>query len=385
MKVLILGVDGYLGWSLANYLATDSNYAIYGIDNLVRRRWVKEMRSISATPVPSIQQRLKSFESFHNKSLQFSKGDITNYTFLSSQIKLIEPDVIVDFAQCPSAPYSMMNRDKCVAVQTDNLVGTLNLIYAMRDHAPNAHLVKLGTMGEYGTPNIDIPEGFFEIEYKGRKDRLPFPKQANSWYHLTKVHDSNNLQFACRNYGIRCTDIMQGIVFGLDPAAERNLPANLQTRMDFDEAFGTVINRFCVEAVTDHAITVYGEGGQTRSFLPIRDSMRCIQLVIENAIPAGEYRVVNQFANIQTIQGLAEKVVTACQRAHMDVSIAHINNPRKERASHYYQPENQNLKNLGYEPTTEVEEEIFALLQALKPHKKRMAKYRDIFAPSIQW
>lgn len=383
MRVLILGIDGYLGWSIANYLAKE-DCEIYGIDNFYRRKWVKEMQSISAVPIASMANRLRYYEKAYHKKITFAKGDITNYSFLSEQVRKIKPDVIIHFGQCPSAPYSMIDQSKCVWVQQNNLVGTLNLIYAVKDHAPDAHIIKLGTMGEYGTPNIDIAEGFFEVEYNGRKDRLPFPKQANSWYHLSKVHDSNNLLFACKNYGIKCTDIMQGIVFGCDlPSANKD--AGLKTRLDFDQAFGTIINRFCCEAIINHAITVYGNGTQIRSFLPLIDSMRCIELVMKNPPSQGEYRVVNQFANVYSVNELANRVVLACKKMDIDIEVENLQNPRKESEHHYYNPDNHNLKSLGYVPSTHLDEEINKLILAIKPFKNRIKKYSEILEPTIKW
>lgn len=378
-----MGIDGYLGWSLANYLAKEP-FTIYGIDNFDRRKWVREMDSVSAVPVASMQNRIRSYEKAYNKQIIFSKGDITNYDFLSKQIKEIKPDTIVHFGQCPSAPYSMISQAKCVSVQKNNLIGTLNLIYAVKEYAPDAHIIKLGTMGEYGTPNIDIPEGFFEIEYNGRKDRLPFPKQANSWYHLTKVHDSNNLQFACKNFGIKCTDIMQGIVFGFQlPNGSKE--TQLNTRLDFDQAFGTIINRFCCEAIINHAVTVYGTGKQIRSFLPLIDSMRCIELVIKTPALPAEYKVVNQFANIHSIYELALKVVSVCKSMNMDINIDNLTNPRKESEHHYYNPNNGNLRNLGYTPSTDFEQEIEKLIVGIKPYKNRIMKHSKILEPTIKW
>lgn len=383
MKILILGIDGYLGWSLANSL-TEKKYSLYGIDNFNRRKWVKEMHSVSAIPVASMTERIKAYKKLYKKNIGFYKGDITNYNFLSSVIKKIRPDVIVHFGQCPSAPYSMMNRKKAVWVQQNNLVGTLNLIYAVKEFVPKAHIVKLGTMGEYGTPNLDIPEGFFEVEYRGRKDRLPFPRQANSWYHLSKVHDSNNLQFACKNYGIRCTDIMQGIVFGFNLNAESSVE-KLNTRLDFDEAFGTIINRFCCQAVIDYPLTSYGKGTQVRSLLPLSDSMKCIKLVIENPPALGKYRVINQFANVYSIHDLALKVVKTCHDLGIRAKATPIKNPRKEKEKHYYNPQNDNLKMLGYQPSTDFDDEIRKMFLQLIPYHKRILKYKSILKPSIKW
>ncbi len=383
MRILILGIDGYLGWSLANSMS-GSDFSIYGIDNFLRRKWVREMHSLSAIPIASMQQRIKTYKKIYKKNVNFYKGNITDYSFLSQTIKKIRPDVIVHFGQCPSAPYSMMNQEKCVWVQRNNLIGTLNLIYAVKEHAPNAHIVKLGTMGEYGTPNIDIPEGFFEIEYRGRKDRLPFPRQATSWYHLSKVHDSNNLQFACKNYGIKCTDIMQGIVFGFHPQADISVH-ELNTRLDFDEAFGTIINRFCCQAVIGYPLTSYGKGTQIRSFLPLSDSMQCIKLVIQNPPEAGEYRVMNQYANVYSINNLSVKVADVCKGLGINVNVSPIENPRKEKEKHYYNPHNENLKKLGYHPSTDFDEEIKKMILRLLPYRKRILKYKSILNPTIKW
>lgn len=383
MRILILGIDGYLGWALANHL-NDEAYLLSGVDGFFRRKWVREMQSISAVPIASIENRISSYQDAYNKTIEFYKGDITRYSFLSNVVKKTQPDVIIHFAQCPSAPYSMINQEKTTWVQRNNLIGTLNLIYAVKDYAPDAHIVKLGTMGEYGTPNIDIPEGFFEIEYKGRKDRLPFPRQANSWYHLSKVHDSNNLQFACKNYGLKCTDIMQGIVFGFQSNSQSQ-NAKLNTRLDFDQAFGTIINRFGCESIIHHAITVYGDGTQIRSFLPLKDSMKCIELVLRNPPAPGEYRVVNQFANIHSANELASKVAIVCKHLNIDVQITNIQNPRKEAEHHYYNPDNQNLKDLGYAPSTNFEDEIMRLIKSIMPYKKRIMKYGKILDPTIKW
>ena len=241
MNILIAGVDGYLGWPLAMYLAK-RGYEVAGVDNYSRRDWVQEMGSWSATPVRKMTERLNVFRENFGKNLQFFKGDLTDYNFVENTLKHFEPEAIVHLGEMPSAPYSMMDVKHATWTQTNNIVGTLNILYAMRDICPNAHMVKLGTMGEYGTPAIDIPEGFFEIEYRGRKDYLPFPKQAGSWYHQSKVHDSNNVMMACRLWNLRSTDIMQGVVFGTR-IDEMGDDERLLTRLDFDQCFGTAINR----------------------------------------------------------------------------------------------------------------------------------------------
>jgi UDP-sulfoquinovose synthase len=265
------------------------------------------------------------------------------------------------------------------------MTATLNILYAMREVAPQAHLVKLGTMGEYGTPNVDIPEGFFEIEYKGRKDRLPFPKQANSWYHLTKVHDSNNIAFVCRVWGLCATDIMQGVVYGTRIADEAANDPRLATRLDFDQCFGTAINRFCCQAVIGEPITPFGKGHQRRGFLPLRDSMQCLTLAVEKPAKAGEYRVLNQFAEVYDVSALAETVAKVARSLGLQPRVLHVENPRKEAEEHYYNPEHQGLFDLGYRPTLDMETEVRAMLQDLIPHKERIAAHRDSLIPDIRW
>jgi UDP-sulfoquinovose synthase len=283
----------------------------------------------------------------------------------------------------PSAPYSMIDARHAVWTQTNNVMGTLNLLFAMRDTCPDAHLVKLGTMGEYGTPNVDIPEGFFEIEYRGRRDKLPFPRQAGSFYHWSKVHDSNNIMFACKIWGLRSTDVMQGVVFGtrIDDTDD----PRLATRLDFDQSFGTAVNRFCCSAVIDHPLTLFGKGRQKRGFLPLRDSMQCLTLAIENPPEAGEYRVFNQFEEVYDVTELALKVQKVGRELGLDVDIRNLENPRAELDEHYYNPDHQHLFDLGYEPTHDVEAELRIMLHDLMTQRERIAHFRDQLIPDIRW
>jgi len=278
----------------------------------------------------------------------------------------------------------MIDQAHSVFTHNNNVIGSLNLLWAMREVCPGAHLVKLGTMGEYGTPNIDIPEGFFEIEYRGRKDTMPFPRQANSFYHLTKVHDSNNTMFACRTWKLSATDIMQGVVFGTQ-IDEMGDDVRLRSRLDYDQCFGTAINRFACQAVIGHPLTLYGTGGQRRGFLPMRDSMQCLALAVENPPKAGEYRVFNQFEETYTIEELAEKVQQAGRDLGLEVEIQHFDNPRNERDQHYYNPDRQHLIDLGYTPSHDVIAEIKIMLNDLMPHRERILEKRDILVPDIRW
>jgi UDP-sulfoquinovose synthase len=383
MRVFIAGVDGYLGWSLSMYL-TKRGHKVAGADNYYRRDWVQEMGSQSATPILRMTERLEAFRENFSQNLQFFKGDLTNYNFVENVFNSFKPEAIIHLGEMPSAPYSMIDVEHTTWTQTNNIVGTLNILYAMRDICPGAHLVKLGTMGEYGTPNVDIPEGFFEIEYRGRKDRLPFPRQAGSWYHQTKVHDSNNVMFACKIWGLRSTDIMQGVVFGTR-IDEMGDDERLLTRLDFDQSFGTAINRFCCQAVIGEPISPFGRGHQKRGFLPLRDSMQCLTIAIENPPSSGEYRVFNQFQEVYDITELAQKVQKVAGSVGIDAEILNIENPRREMEDHYYNPDHKHLLDLGYQPTQGVESELRIMISDLIKYRDRIEAKREVLIPDVRW
>lgn len=383
MRIFIAGIDGYLGWTLAQYLAS-RGHEVAGADDFSRRRWVDEMGSASAVPIKSMDVRRQAFKEHHNRELVFWEGDLTDYSLVERIFDEFKPEAIVHFGECPSAPYSMIDRDHAVYVQTNNITTTFNLLFAIRDKTPDAHLLKLGTMGEYGTPNIDIAEGFFDVEFRGRKDRVPFPRQAGSWYHWSKVHGSNNIMFACKIWGLRATDVMQGVVFGtrIDEMGEDE---RMVTRLDFDQSFGTAVNRFSCQAVIGHPLTPFGTGLQRRGFLPLRDSMQCLTLALENPPDGGEYRVFNQFEEVYTIAGLAEKVRNVGNDLGMDVQINNIENPRQELEDHYYKPDHQHLSDLGYRSTQTVEEEVRVMLHDLSEHRERIAGYKEVLIPDVRW
>ncbi|GAB4527380.1 MAG: NAD-dependent epimerase/dehydratase family protein [Anaerolineae bacterium] len=383
MRILIAGMDGYLGWSLALYLAA-RGHEIGGVDRFLRREWVAEMGSDSAIPIYSMAERLIAFEEHFGARPDFRVGDLLDYDFVREFLEDFQPDAIVHLGEMPSAPYSMIDARHAVWTQTNNVMGTLNILFAMRDTCPQAHLLKLGTMGEYGTPNIDIPEGFFEVEYRGCRDRLPFPRQAGSFYHWSKVHDSNNIMFACKIWGLRSTDVMQGVVFGTH-IDEMGDDPRLRTRLDFDQSFGTAVNRFCCSAVIEHPLTLFGRGFQRRGFLPLRDSMQCMTLALENPPEAGEYRVFNQFEEVYDVTELALKVQKVGRELGLNVEVRHLENPREEMEDHYYNPDHEHLLNLGYEPTHDVEAELRIMLQDLREHRERIARFRDVLIPDIRW
>jgi UDP-sulfoquinovose synthase len=385
MRMFIAGMDGYLGWSLAQHL-TRRGHEVAGADALYRRSWVREMGSDSAIPIAPINGRLDALRHCTGQQIPFWNGDLRDYSMVERIFREFEPEAVIHLGECPSAPYSMIDREHTTFVQINNITTTFNLLFAIRDLAPAAHLLKLGTMGEYGTPNIDIPEGFFEVEFRGRRDRLPFPRQAPSWYHWSKVHGSNNIMFACKIWGLRATDVMQGVVFGTRIDGMDQDP-RLATRLDFDQAFGTAINRFCCQAVIEHPLTPYGEGGQVRGFLPLRDAVQCLTLGLENPPAAGEYRVFNQFRETYSIRDLAGIVQQEAWDLGLKADIVPVENPRAaiERQEHHFAPDHDRLRELGYQPTRGVTDEVRSMLEDLVPHRDRIARHEDALLPDVRW
>jgi UDP-sulfoquinovose synthase len=381
MRVLVLGGDGYCGWPTALHLS-ERGHEVAILDNFVRRLWDHEIGCETLTPIRPLHDRVAIWRELTGKTIPIHVVDMMNYEALASAIAATAPDAIVHFAEQRAAPYSMIDREHAVFTQVNNVVGTLNLLFAMKDLRSDCHLVKLGTMGEYGTPNIDIEEGFIEIEHKGRKDTLPFPKQPGSFYHLSKVHDSHNIMFCCRIWGLRATDLNQGVVYGtVTPEISRH--PGLINRFDYDDVFGTALNRFCVQAAIGHPLTVYGKGGQTRGFLDIRDTVRCIELAIENPPKMGEYRVFNQFTEHFSIGDLARKVQEAGKTLGITVQIDHLPNPRVEREEHYYNAVHTRLLDLGLQPHDLSDSLLDSLLNIAVKHRDRVRE--DVILPRVDW
>ncbi len=381
MKVLVIGGDGYCGWATALYLS-NRGYEVGILDNLVRRHWDNELGVQTLTPITPIGQRIERWKDLTGKSIELFIGDITNYEFLQKALHQFEPEGIVHFGEQRSAPFSMIDREHAVLTQVNNVVGTLNLLYAMREDFPDCHLVKLGTMGEYGTPNIDIEEGYITIEHNGRKDTLPYPKQPGSFYHLSKVHDSHNINFACRIWGLRATDLNQGVVYGV-LTEETGMDEMLINRLDYDGVFGTALNRFCIQAAIDHPLTVYGKGGQTRGFLDIRDTVRCIELAIANPAQPGEFRVFNQFTELFSIGDLAMMVKKAGNAIGLNVDINHLENPRVELEQHYFNAKNTKLLDLGLQPHLLSDSLLDSLLNFAVKYQQRVDKKQIL--PKVSW
>ena len=348
MRVLVIGGDGYCGWATALYLS-ERGHEVGILDSLVRRHWDLTLGAETLTPIAPIGKRIARWKELTGRQIALYIGDVCDYPFLRGAIERFGPEAIVHFGEQRSAPFSMIDREHAVLTQVNNVVGTLNLLYAIRELCPDCHLVKLGTMGEYGTPNIDIEEGYITIQHNGREDRLPYPKQPGSFYHLSKVHDTHNIHFACKIWGVRATDLNQGVVYGVltDQTAIDDVLIN---RLDYDGVFGTALNRFCIQAAIGHPLTVYGKGGQRRSFLDIRDTVRCIEIAIANPAEKGEFRVFNQFTEQFNVLELAQMVMRVGCEAGLKVQINHLPNPRVEKEEHYYNAKNTQLRDLGLEP-----------------------------------
>jgi UDP-sulfoquinovose synthase len=378
MRVLVLGGDGYLGWPTALHLS-EAGHDVAVADNFVRRQYDHEMGVESLVPIHSLQSRVQAWAAVSGKRITTFYGDLTDAEFTSGMIDRYRPDAVVHFAEQRSAPYSMIDRKHAVYTQHNNVVGTLNLLFAIAEADRDIHLVKLGTMGEYGTPNIAIEEGWLTVEHKGRTDRMLYPKKPGSFYHLSKVHDSHNIEFACRAWGLRATDLNQGVVYGQQTPQTARDP-RLATRFDYDAIFGTVLNRFVIQAVLGRPLTVYGSGGQTRGFIDIRDTVECIRLACENPAAAGEFRVFNQMTESLSIMDVA-KTVAACYPGPVDVE--NLDNPRVEQDDHYYEVVHTGLTELGLQPHLLGDTLIESMFGIAREHSHRVDPAALI--PTVRW
>ncbi|MFK4083250.1 NAD-dependent epimerase/dehydratase family protein [Kribbella sp. NPDC020789] len=378
MRVLVLGGDGYLGWPTALHLS-DRGHELAVLDNFARRGYDRELGVQSLVPIEELDTRVAAWKEVSGRSITPYAGDLLDADFVYQVVREFAPDAIVHFAEQRAAPYSMIDRKHAVYTQQNNVIGTLNLMYAVAETNPEIHLVKLGTMGEYGTPDIDIEEGWLEVTHNGRTDRMLYPKKPGSFYHLSKVHDSHNLEFGCRVWGLRVTDLNQGVVYG-QQTDQTVLDPRLATRLDYDAVFGTVLNRFVIQAVLGEPLTVYGAGGQTRGFLDIRDTVECIRLAVENPADAGEFRVFNQMTESYSVRQLAE-LVAECFPG--PVQVEHLENPRVEQAEHYYNVKHTGLVDLGLQPHLLSDTLIESLFGIVAANKDRVTP--AALLPTVKW
>ena len=381
MRVMILGGDGYLGWPTAMAFR-HAGHEVCAVDNYLRRRIASETNSDALMANPLLPERAALFERLTGGRIEVAVGDCCDFDFLSGLVRTFAPDVVVHYAEQPSAPYSMIGYDEARATLSNNLIATFNAVWAVMRHAPACHIIKLGTMGEYGTPNIDIEEGWIQIHHKGRSGKFLFPRQAGSLYHTTKVLDTDLLWFYVRIHGLRVTDLMQGPVYGLS-TDEADLDRQLMPNFHYDDIFGTVVNRFLVQAAAEVPLTVYGKGGQTRGYLNIRDTLQCIALAAANPPAPGELRILNQFTETFSVNQLAERVQRVGRQMGLRVDVQNIDNPRKEMEEHYYNPAHHGLLELGLEPHVMTDEVVAAMLEQVLPHRNRIAVERIL--PRVRW
>jgi len=378
LKILVLGGDGYLGWPTALHLSAEGHDVVV-VDNFARRKIDSELGTSSLVSIGDLGERVAAWREVSGLSLAAEEVDLTDPEVAHALIRSHRPHAVVHFAEQRSAPYSMIDRQHAVDTQVGNIVGTLNLLYAIAEVDPDVHLVKLGTMGEYGTPDIEIEEGWLDVEHKGRRDRVLFPKRPGSFYHLSKVHDSHNIEFACRIWGLRATDLNQGIVYG-QVTDQTGLDSRLATRFDYDAVFGTVLNRFIVQAVLGQPLTVYGAGGQTRGMLDIRDTVRCVQLACEHPAGAGEFRVFNQFTESFSVRELADLVERLFPG---EVTVQAVDNPRVEKEEHFYRAAHTGLRDLGLEPHLLGETLVTSMFDLVREHAGRADP--SVLLPRVRW
>jgi UDP-sulfoquinovose synthase len=378
MRILVLGGDGYLGWPTSMYLSSQGHH-VGVLDNAVRRQYDEELGSASLVPIETLKTRVQAWQEVSGKEISTFHGDLLDAELLYQVIGDFVPDAIVHFAEQRAAPYSMIDRKHAVYTQTNNVIGTLNVMFAIGELDRDIHLVKLGTMGEYGTPNIDIEEGWLEVTHKGRTDRVLFPKRPGSFYHLSKVHDSHNLEFGCRVWGLRVTDLNQGIVYGQE-TEQSALDPRLATRFDYDAVFGTVLNRFAIQAVLGRPMTVYGGGTQVKAIIDIRDTVECIRLACESPADAGEFRVFNQATESISLTEMAKTVATSFPGP---TEVQNIENPRVEAEDHHFGFTHTALEELGLTPHLLSDTLLTSMFGIIEAHRDRVDL--DALLPSIDW
>lgn len=381
MRVLILGGDGYLGWPTAiNFSAKGHDVLV--VDNYLRRDLCRKHNVESLFSPPNLFERVRIWQDVSGKKIEARIGDCCDYSLLTSIFQEFQPEAVIHYAEQPSAPYSMLNHEAARLTLTNNLQSTQNIAWAIHEHAPDCHIVKLGTMGVYGTPNIDIEEGWIDIEHKGRQDRFLFPRQASSFYHTTKVQDTDMLWFYVRTWDIRVTDLQQGPVYGIE-TKETVLDDKLRTIFNYDEMFGTVLNRFVVQAVAGYPLTVYGKGGQTRGYINIKDTIRCVELAMLNPADAGQLNIFNQVTETFSVNELADKVAHVGQERGHNVEVKNIENPRVEKEKHYYNPTYSGLKELGLDPHLLTDDVLNTMFAVVEEHKESIHEHK-IFR-GVKW
>lgn len=396
MRLMILGIDGYLGWTLALKLA-NLGFQVSGIDNYTRRDCVMEKGSHTVIPISRMTERLKVAKEIFGKNINFRRIDLNDTAKVKEFFEEVKPEAIVHYAEIPSAPYSMADMEHAVRVQQNNVLATLKLLWIIKEVLPESSLIKLGTLGEFGTPLTGRPlfEGLFPadatIKWEGRKWSLggeTTPRDPVSFYHVSKVQDTFNILEACKYWWLRSYDVMQGVIFGVY-TEELDMDKRLRTRFDIDEWFGTVINRFVAQAVIEIPLTIYGKGEQIRGFIALNDAMQCmIRLIISPPEP-GQYDVVNQVSGLHKLSDLAESVAkVGINKFELDVKIQRLENPRVEADAHPFEVVSRKLpRSFGFTPQVKLEEEIERMFEVLlEPEvKNRIEMKKHTIMPVTTW
>lgn len=381
MRVLILGGDGYLGWPTAMAFSA-KGHEVCVVDNYLRRNIAMETSSEALTPTPNLDDRAAVWKGISGKAIEVVIGDCLDYRLLSGIFQDFQPEAVIHYAEQPSGPYSMIDFEAAKRTLDNNLGVTFNVVWAVMEHAPECQIIKLGTMGEYGTPNIDIEEGWLEVEHNGRSHTFLYPRQAGSLYHTTKVLDTDLLWFYVRTYGLRVTDLMQGPVYGLS-TDEADQDERLLPNFHYDDIFGTVVNRFLVQAVAGIPLTVYGKGGQIRGYLNLKDTLQCVELAMDNPVEKGDLRILNQFTEQFSVNELADQIQRVGNEMGLGVEVKSIENPRKEVEEHYYNPKHSGLLDLGLEPHYMTDEVVAEMLERVIRYKDRIDERKIL--PRVKW
>ncbi len=381
MKILILGGDGYLGWPTSLYFS-NQNHDVLIIDNFIKRKLQKKFQRYSLFKNYTLKQKINEWKKVSKKNIEYKEIDATNYKSVLNIFKKFKPDAVIHFAEQPSAPLSMLDYNNANFTLQNNLVSTLNICYAIKETKLDTHIIKLGTMGEYGTPNIDIEEGYLKIKHKKRSDIFLYPRKGSSLYHTTKIQDTDLLYFYSRTWGLRVTDLMQGPVYGFD-TNEINGNEKIYTSFSYDDIFGTVLNRFIVQAVAGETLTVYGNGSQKRGYLNITDSIKCIDIATKFPASKGELNIFNQYTETFSIIQLAKKVIEAGKKIGINAKFKNIKNPRVEKENHYYKPSNKKFIKLGLKPNFLTQKILCEMIIKVEKHKKSIKNKN--FLPTVNW
>ncbi len=379
-RILVLGGDGYLGWPAALRFSARGNHVTI-VENFAKRRQMEQLQVRPLLPLSRPEERAEKWKDATGLSIEIKLGDVGDPDFMKHVLLSTSPDAIIHCAGQASSSFSMLDRDRAVETQRDAVAGTLTLLFAMRNYCPGAHLVKIGSMAEFGAPNFDIEEGYLDVEHNGRFDRVPFPKRPPSFHHIAQAQDAMNIQFASETWKLRSTVLHTGVAYGVDPTESRGFP-ELATQFCYDDIFGSVVHRFFAEAVAGVPLTVYGNGENNVPIVAVDDVTSAIALAVDHPAAIGEYRPMNLFTEVYSLNGLAEAIARASGKCGIDATIKRISDPRSQRGNAYYKPKNAHLRALGLLPSM-LSDTATHLIQKLQMHEKEINQ--GYFAPKVSW